>query len=77
MTTEERLETVETAIKLIVDYEGRVLGLVTELHQAILDTQQLVTEVRRDANHTQRLWVHLARKHGWLDDEDWGEATLP
>ena len=75
MTTQERLETVETAIKFIADYEGKVLELVTGLHQAVLETQQLTTELRRDAQHNQRLWTHLARKHGWLDDEDWGETT--
>ena len=70
MTTEERLDTVETAIKHIAGYEGKVLELVTELHKAFLETQQIVAEVRRDTQHNQRMWVRLAQKHGWMDDED-------
>ena len=82
MTTEERLETVETAIKHIVDYEkrileyeGKVLELVTGLHKTFIETQQMVAELRRDTQHNQRMWVRLAQKHGWLDDEDWSEPA--
>ncbi len=28
-------------------------------------------ELQREAVQFRRLWTHLARKHGWLDDEDW------
>ena len=27
-------------------------------------------EMREDAKMTRRLWVRLATKYGWLDDED-------
>ena len=77
MTTEERLETVETAIKLIVDYESRILEYEGKVLELVTGLSEVVMELRRDTQHNQRLWVHLARKHGWLDDEDWGEATLP
>ena len=31
-------------------------------------------ELRRDSRHTQRLWIRLAQKNGWLDDDDlWDE----
>ena len=28
-------------------------------------------ELQREAVQFRRLWTHLARKHGWLDDADW------
>ena len=31
---------------------------------------ETLEEVRRDARQTQRLWVNLAKKYGWLDDDD-------
>ena len=51
--------------------------LATQQDQFAAQQEQLaaqqneVAEYRRDAHRMQRLWVHLARKHGWLDDEDW------
>lgn len=40
-------------------------------HQVLLGKlNDNLEEVRRDAQHTQRLWVRLAQKNGWLDDED-------
>lgn len=33
--------------------------------------EQLV-EIRRDSRRTQRLWVRLAQRYGWLEDEDLG-----
>ncbi|MDE2788111.1 MAG: hypothetical protein OXL37_15800 [Chloroflexota bacterium] len=32
--------------------------------------QALLAEVRRDAQQTQRLWVRLAQRYGWLDEND-------
>jgi hypothetical protein len=38
---------------------------------AIGERQQLLLEqVQRDAQQTQRLWVRLAERYGWLDDEE-------
>ena len=62
----------------------RLEGIVTRLderqeeHTKLLRAHQVLTgtltetleEVRRDAHQTQRLWVNLAKKHGWLDDDD-------
>ena len=33
--------------------------------------QELLEEIHRDTQQTQRLWVHLAKKHDWIDDDDW------
>ena len=32
--------------------------------------EEHLDEVREDAKMTRRLWVRLAKKYGWLDDED-------
>ena len=63
MTTLESLDEMrayhETRISLLESIAGR--------------QQSLLEEVRRDAANTQRLWIHLCRKYGWLEDADtWG-----
>ena len=41
------------------------------LLEAIAERQQtLLEEVRRDASQNQRLWVRVAHRYGWLEDED-------
>ena len=43
------------------------LGLLT----AIAERQQsLLEQIQRDSAQTQRLWVNLSKKYGWLDSED-------
>ena len=56
-TVEERLMKVEEGFIRVVD--------LLEKHS------ELLSEVRRDAQKTQRLWVRLAQRHGWIEDEDW------
>ena len=51
-------------------FQGLV-GIVTNQQEQLAAQQDQVAEYRRDAQQMQRLWVHLARKHGWLEDEDW------
>ena len=65
-TTEERFRTLEDIVQ---GHEARI-NLLTGIAER---QQDLLEEVRRDANQTQRLWVRLSRKYGWLDDEDLGE----
>ena len=38
--------------------------------QDIRQQKELLDEVRQDTEMTRRLWVRLATKHGWLDDDD-------
>ena len=60
------------------DEEGRQMQQSIARHDAMLETltsiserqQELLEEVRRDAQQTQNLWVKLAGKYGWLDDLD-------
>ena len=51
-TVEERLMKVEEGFIKVVD--------LLEKHS------ELLAEVRRDAQKTQRLWVRLAQRHGWI-----------
>ena len=71
MTTEERLGRVERTGEY---HEARIglLESIAERQQALLEEIRAdVKETKRHADMTQRLWVHLARKYGWLEDEDW------
>ena len=71
MTDDERLTHVESqvrnhdvAVDLLVSIAARQQTLLEEIREDVKET-------RHHAAMTQRLWVHLARKHGWLEDEDW------
>ena len=85
MTTEERLGDVEHSIRdygglinLLTAVGERQQVLLERIEQRIEQSEQRIEqgrqqleEVRQDAAMTRRLWVHLARKNGWLEDEDW------
>ena len=67
---EERLEALDTTSRTH-DAMLNLLISIAERQQESLERQEsLLQEVRRDSQQTQRLWVRLAQKHGWLDDED-------
>ena len=55
----------------ILTNQQRIMEEQTGILRALTEN---VDELRRDARHTQRLWIRLAQKNGWLDDEDlWDE----
>lgn len=76
-TLEERLERLEighrnheTSINLLVS--------IAERQQTILEEiQGLLSEMKADTAMNRRLWVHLAQKNGWMDDDDWPPANPP
>ena len=71
VTTDERLTHLESQVRNH-DVAIDLLVSIGERQQTLLEEiRQDVKETRQDAKMTQRLWVHLARKHGWLEDEDW------
>ena len=77
MTTEQRLARLEETTNILGELMATVVGMVQRQEdligqqQEILARQQeLLHEVREDAKMTRRMWVRLATKHGWLDDED-------
>ncbi len=61
---EERLEEQR---KEIAEYRDET----SEHRQEVADHRREVAEYRREAAQYRRLWIHLARKNGWLEDEDW------
>ena len=74
---EGRVDRLEEAI---LQHEDRMDGLqeaMMEILKGQAETRALqgimaehIEELRRDTQRNQRMWVHLAYKHGWLDDED-------
>ncbi|MCY4367725.1 MAG: hypothetical protein OXE17_16105 [Chloroflexi bacterium] len=46
--------------------------------EAVQETiANLLVEVTRDAANTRRLWLRLAQRYGWLDDEQNGAQQDP
>ena len=77
MTTEQRLERLEETDRKLTELTADVIRMIQyqqeqlDQHQEILAHQQeLLDEVRQDTKMTRRLWVRLATKYGWLDEED-------
>ena len=58
----------------LLDRHQALLERHEELLERYRETQErqeeLLAEVRRDAQQTQRLWVRLAQRYGWLDEND-------
>lgn len=70
--------TILTNQQKILEEHTDILRALTDNVRVITDNVRALTEnmdeLRRDARHTQRLWIRLAQKNGWLDDEDlWDE----
>ncbi len=84
MTTEERLDRLEETDRKLSELMVEVIRLVhqqdgrlerqdeqLQLQREELQLQkELLAEVREDTKMTRRLWVRLATKHGWLDEDD-------
>ena len=70
MTIEERLAKLEIPVRNHDAMFNLLIG-ISERQQAAQERQQaLLEQVQRDGQKTQRLWVNLCRKYGWLEDED-------
>ena len=71
MVMEERLTTVEGTVA----HQDACITLLTSIAERQQDLLERIDanleQVQHDTEMTRRLWVHLARKHGWLEDEDW------
>ncbi len=44
--------------------------LLAEVREDNKTTKELLAEVREDNRMTRNLWVNLAKRYGWLEDED-------
>ncbi len=69
MNMQERMEHLETLsnnhermINLLITLNERVVDMIEELREE-------VKKVTRTADAAQRLWVKMAEKHGWLDED--------
>ena len=62
-TIEERLAKLEIPVRNHDAMFNLLIG-ISERQQTLLE------QVQRDGQKTQRLWVNLCKKYGWLEDED-------
>ncbi len=67
---EERADRHDEMIGRLVVMSEKLVEMDRQLMVAIARTDEKLEEIRKDTRQTQRLWVKLAQKHGWLDDED-------
>ncbi len=88
MTTEQRISNLEDAMLTlaevvrqqaeVVRQQGETLTSgVLKLVEVVSAQEEQLAEYRRDARQVQHLLVYLARKNGWLDDEDWPPPEEP
>ena len=76
---EERIASLETAAERHEQTIARLVS-IAENQDQLLDrllsnqeaTTQLLEEVIHDAATTRRVWLRLAQRYGWLDDEQNG-----
>ena len=76
---EERVTSLETAAQRHEQTIARLDSMIED-HDQLLDRlianqeaiANLLEEVTRDAAITRRLWLRLAQRYGWLDDEQNG-----
>ena len=62
---ERRLEAHDETIRLLTEVLARN-------ERRIEQNEALLEEVNRDSAQTRRLWGRLARRYGWLDDDEPG-----
>ena len=67
---DSRVVTLEACTRLLTSVAKRQQTLLEELKMGQERQDAMLQEVRRDAKQTQRLWVRLAQRHGWLEDAD-------
>ena len=77
MTTinEDRLTKVEQGFVTVVELLKQHSDTLTQHWELLKQNSELLAEVRRDAQRTQRLWVRLAQKYGWIEEEDWDSSS--
>ena len=70
MTTEQRLARLEETDRILAELTQRQQEQLDGIIRILQRQEEQLGEVREDAKMTRRMWVRLAKKHGWLDDED-------
>lgn len=72
---ERRLTHLENAVDFLMGLNERMVELLAKQDERLARSEERLEETRRDVQQNQRLWTRLARKHGWLDDEDMDEEV--
>ena len=73
-TAAERHEQTIARLDSIVEHQDQLLDRLLANQEAIAS---LLEELTRDAATTRRLWLRLAQRYGWLDDEQNGAQPEP
>ncbi len=64
------MDTLDERVPLL-ERAGRLHLAASENYQKHLALHnEMLREMRQDNHNTQRLWVRLCQKYGWLEDED-------
>ena len=75
-TTAERHEQTLARLVSIAENQDQLLDRLLANQEALQANQEaivsLLEELTRDAATTRRLWLRLAQRYGWLDDEQNG-----
>ena len=78
MTNEQRVETVEQAVLGLYSLNERMVGMMSEYQKELKEHRekidglnQRLDEHSRESRQYQRLWVRIAEKNGWLDEDGW------
>ena len=65
----------------ILEHQDQLLERLLTNQESVQANQEaianLLVEVTRDAANTRRLWLRLAQRYGWLDDEQNGAQQDP
>ena len=69
-TEEERQERLEETDRILAELAQHQQEQLDGIIRMLQRQEEQLAEVREDTNMTRRMWVRLAKKHGWLDDED-------
>ena len=67
VATADKHDEIITRLAALSDQMAQVLLNHDERMRA---NEESIAETKRHVSQVQRLWVRLAKKHGWLDDED-------
>lgn len=67
--TQERTQITQEGMQTSLDRMQDIQARMQANHEAIVS---LLEEVTREAANTRRLWLRLAQRYGWIDDEQNG-----
>lgn len=73
----QRSEQTTARMAEMIEHQDELMERLVANQEGLQANQEtmfnLLEEVRRDAAVTRRLWLRLAQRYGWLDDEQNGD----